>query len=90
KTMRNHGYMKPPKHDGTTGGGIVTASLRDNSMENYLRVRKIIYTGSIKPSDVVYVRVKSVLKSTNTQFVMDWIELVPKSIYNGKDLEDKW
>ncbi|MCH5178576.1 MAG: fasciclin domain-containing protein [Prevotellaceae bacterium] len=91
KAMRNHGYMKPPMHDGVTNGGIVTESLRHTtSYSAYLRLRKIIWTGTIKPTDVLYLRIKSVLENTSTQFVMDWMELVPKNVYNGVEAEDKW
>lgn len=92
KVMRNHGYMKPPLHDGITKGGApVTESLRNTtSYKNYLRLRKIIYTGTLKPSETYYLRIKSVLENTQTQFVMDWMEYAPKNIYNGIVPEDKW
>lgn len=91
KAMRNHGYMKPPMHDGVTSGGNVVESLRNtSSYRSYLRLRKIIYTGNIKPTDVLYLRIKSVLDNTSTQFVMDWMEYAPKSVYNGVEAEDKW
>ena len=92
KVMRNHGYMKPPMHDGITTNGIVTESLRGTQTysSNYLRVRKIIWTGTIKPADILYLRIKTVLQDTNTQCVLDWLELVPKNIYNGAEQEDKW
>lgn len=88
KVMRNHGYMKPPKHDGATTGGVVSKSLRDETQ--YQRLRKIIYTGSLKPDETYYLRIKSVLANTQTQFVMDWMELCPRNIYNGSVPEDKW
>lgn len=91
KAMRNHGYMKPPMHDGVTSGGTVVESLRSTtSYQAYLRLRKIIWTGNIKPTDVLYLRIKSVLDNTATQFVMDWMEYAPKNVYNGVEAEDKW
>lgn len=88
KVLRNHGYMKPPRHDGATTGGVVSKSLREETQ--YQRMRKIIYTGNMKPTDVYYVRCKSVLSNNATQFVMDWIELCPRNVYNGSIPEDKW
>ncbi len=88
RAMRNHGYMMPPKHDGPTTGGVVSLSLRDQTQ--YQRIRKIVYTGTFKPDQTYYVRCKSVLSNTSTQFVMDWLELVPKNVYNGTNPEDIW
>ena len=91
KVMRTHGYMKPPMHDGITNGGVVRESLRNTtSYVNYLRLRKIIYTGNLKPEETYYLRIKSVLDNTSTQFVMDWMEYAPKNVYNGEEPEDKW
>ena len=94
KAMRNHGYMRPPIHDGISTGGTVVNTLRNpnglNAQYAYQRLRKIIWTGTIKPTDVLYVRIKSVLENTATQFVMDYMELVPKNVYAGVDAEDKW
>lgn len=91
KAMRIHGYMKPPMHDGTTSGGKVTESLRSTTAyQDYLRLRKIIYTGNLKPTQTYYLRIKSVLENTKTQFVMDWMEYAPKNVYNGIEPEDKW
>lgn len=92
KIMRNHGYMKPPMHDGITRGGVVTESLRNTeSYRSYLRLRKIIYTGTLSPGKTYYLRCKSVLENPKTQFVMDWLEYAPKNVY-ANDLypEDKW
>lgn len=92
KIMRNHGYMKPPMHDGITRGGVVTESLRNTeSYRSYLRLRKIIYTGTLSPGKTYYLRCKSVLENTKTQFVMDWLEYAPKNVYaNDLNPEDKW
>lgn len=88
KTMRMHGYMKPVHHDGPTSGGVVSKSLRDQT--SYLRLRRILYTGTISPEDVLYLRIKSVLKNDRTMFVMDHMEWAPKHIYSGATPEDKW
>ena len=88
RSMRNHGYMMPPKHDGPTTGGVANMSLR--AQTQYQRIRKIVYTGNMKPDEIYYVRCKSVLSNTSTQFVMDRLELVPKNVYNGSKPEDIW
>lgn len=82
KSMRLNGYMKGPKYfcpaSGTPG--------RD--CENCLR--RIIFTGQLNEGETYYVRFKSVLNSTQTEFFYDYLEIVPKSIYNGDIAEDKW
>ena len=92
KDMRNRGYMKPPMHDGISRqGAVVTEPMRNSTTyAGYLRLRKIIWTGNVKPSDVLYVRVKSVLENANACFLLDLMEWCPKSVYNGPEGEDKW
>lgn len=82
KAMRNNGYMKAPKYfyDDATHSG------RDRS--NCLR--RIIYTGQLDAGETYYMRFKSVLKTTGAEFFFDYLEFVPKTIYNGETAEDKW
>lgn len=84
KLMRNNGYMKAPKYFTPTIGGSTTARA------NTAVFRKIIYRGEFDPQKTYYIRFKSVLESTSTQFVLDYIEFCPKSIYDGIVGEDKW
>ena len=50
----------------------------------------MIFTGDLRAGQTYYVRFKSVLDDTNTQFFFDYLEFVPKIIYNGPIAEDKW
>lgn len=93
KVMRNHGYMKPPYHDGikNSGGTIVTESMRNTTRyAGNLRLRKIVYQGTLSPDDVWYIRVKSVMENTNLSFLWDYLEYAPKWVYSGADPEDVW
>lgn len=92
KVMRNHGYMKPPMHDGiSTNGSVVTEPMRNSTTyRSRLRLRKILWTGSAKNSETYYIRCKSLLKNTQACFLLDYMEWVPKNVYNGTDAEDKW
>jgi uncharacterized surface protein with fasciclin (FAS1) repeats len=92
KTMRNHGYMKAPRHDGISrNGAVVIESMRNTTTYvNNMRLRRIIWTGQVKPQDVLYIRVKSVLENTNACFLLDYMEWCPKQIYNGSEAEDQW
>lgn len=82
KTMRLNGYMKGPKYF-CPGAGIP-----GRDCTNCLR--RIIFTGQLEAEETYYIRFKSVLSSTQTEFFYDYLELVPKSIYNGDIAEDKW
>lgn len=92
KNMLNHGYMKPPRHDGISkGGATVTESMRNSTTYRAnLRVRKIVWTGTVKPSETMYLRVKSVLTNPLACFLLEYMEWVPKNVYNGVEEEDQW
>lgn len=81
KAMRNLGYMKGPKYFYPASG----ISGRDGT--NCLR--RIIFTGQLEAGETYYVRFKSVLQSS-AEFFFDYLEIVPKTIYNGEVAEDKW
>lgn len=82
KQMRNNGYMKGPKYF------CPAANVPGRDCQNCLR--RIIFTGQLEAGETYYIRFKSVLNSTQTEFFFDYLELVPKSIYNGEVAEDKW
>ncbi|MCD8235872.1 MAG: fasciclin domain-containing protein [Prevotellaceae bacterium] len=82
KAMRNNGYMKGPSYFFPASG----SSGRD--CENCLR--RIVYTGRLEAGKTYYIRFKSVLDSSNTEFFFDYLELVPRTIYNGDVSEDKF
>ena len=93
KDMRNRGYMKPPQHDGIKGGqGLPPAeSMRSSAVKApYARLRYIVYTGTIDPSQHLYLRVKNVLENTAASFELDYLEYAPKSVYAGSEAEDIW
>lgn len=92
KNMRNHGYMKPPMHNGIarSGAPVIESMRNTTTYAANLRMRKIIYTGNIYPQQKYYVRIKSLLTNPQACFLLDYIEWVPKHIYNGPTPEDKW
>lgn len=57
---------------------------------DYIRMRKILWSGSMKPEETYYVRIKSVLDNPSAGCMIDYIELVPRSVYNGDTPEDPW
>ena len=90
KTMRAHGYMKNNKHNGRpASGGVVYSPLRAANGD-YIRLRKILWSGNMKPNETYYIRIKSALDNTRTCCMLDYFEMVPKSVYNGETAEDPW
>ena len=90
KSMRNHGYMKNCMHDGgPNSGNPVVATMRSASGD-YIRLRKILWSGVMSPDKTYYVRIKSVLENTRTCCMLDYFEFCPKSIYNSAEPEDPW
>lgn len=81
KAMRNLGYMKGPKYF------YPASNISGRDCRNCLR--RIIYTGKLEASETYYIRFKSVLQSS-AEFFFDYIEIVPKTVYNGEVAEDKW
>ena len=90
KFMRNKGYMKAPKYFcRNTYTSPMNVPLR-NSEGSIVSLRKIIYTGRMEPNTTYYMRIKSVLESTANGMDLDYIEVVPKWVYNGPEGEDIW
>lgn len=82
KAMRNNGYMKGPAYF-FPASGYSGRDCRDC-------LRRIVYTGRLEAGKTYYIRFKSVLDSSNTEFFFDYLELVPRTIYNGDISEDKY
>ena len=94
KNLKNHGYLKSPLYYGYCNATGTKTSFRNTNGSatgaTDAAVRKVLYTGSMEAGKTYYVRFKSVLKNASAQFYFDYIELVPRSVYNGSEAEDKW
>lgn len=88
KNMRNHGYMKGPQYFTITNGKADTP-VRERS-GSVACVRRIIVTADMKSGHPYYLRFKSALKKLDSQFFLDYFEIVPTSVYNGVQPEDIW
>ena len=88
KRMRNKGYMKGPKAFGCVGHPEWTG--RSNYYD-HSTMRRIIVRQYLDPKETYYLRMKSVLDSDQTEFMMDMIEFCPKEVYdNPNEPEDIW
>lgn len=84
KKFAIQGYLKGPRYYINNQTNSVT--LRDVRAV----VRKIITTQPMRTDKTYYLRFKSVLDKSVSQFNMDFFEYAPSSIFNGETPEDEW
>mgnify|MGYP002674847342 FL=1 len=87
KNMRNHTFMKCPNSFGFNSTNV-TEGGRSYGPSG-AKLRHIITTENCRPGVTYYMRMKSLLNGP-ANFGPDFIEWVPKSVYNGTKPEDKW
>ncbi len=79
--MHSNGYMKSPDIYQTNND--INNNLRDDPRQ----YRVIVYRGYLQEGQDYYLRMKS--SGNNTYFSFNFIELVPKDIYQGDEPEDR-
>ncbi|MBP3228442.1 MAG: fasciclin domain-containing protein [Bacteroidaceae bacterium] len=87
KDMRVHGYMKAPNYFWDIPR---TSQARHQGGDGSPCLRKIVTTQVLEAGKSYYIRFKSSLKKTNSQFFVDYFEFVPKAVYDGVQAEDVW
>lgn len=87
KNMRNHTFMKCPNSFGFNSTNV-TEGGRSYGPSG-AKLRHIVTTENCRPGVTYYMRMKSLLNGP-ANFGPDFIEWVPKSVYNGEKPEDKW
>lgn len=93
KNLRNQGYMKSPKYFHITdgqGNPENVARLAGDQDPSMAGVRRILTTLYMEPNKYYYVRFKSALNKSDAEFMMDYFEYCPSSVYNGSTSEDPW
>lgn len=90
KNMRNHGYMKAPYSIHTSSKTAPEGD--DTVLRRTSRIYRRVMTTvlDMKAGKPYFMRFKSCLDDPNTEFVIDYFEYVPRSVYNGQEPEDKW
>ncbi|MBQ7634274.1 MAG: fasciclin domain-containing protein [Bacteroidaceae bacterium] len=87
KDLRLHGYMKAPNY---FWDSLYRGQCRSQGGEDLPCLRKIVTTMNLDANRTYYMRFKSALKKTDSQFFVDYFEFVPKSVYDGVIPEDVW
>lgn len=88
QALRIQGFMKAPKYfcsnDGTGKSPARTFG------GDWPCMRRIITTADMRSDKTYYLRFKTALNNTDSQFFLDYFELVPTIVYNGPVAEDIW
>jgi len=93
KNLRNQGYMKSPKYFHITDGQgdpETVARVMGDKQPAQAGVRRILTSLYMEPNKFYYVRFKSALNKTDAEFMADYFEYCPSSVYNGTNAEDPW
>jgi hypothetical protein len=88
KNLRNQGYLKAPNIITTSGSKGLTTIRNESPATPGLR--RIVTRQRMEPGTTYYLRYKSALKKLDAQLYVDFIEIVPKEVYNGAEVEDIW
>ena len=86
KKMHNSGFMKAPKvfYSGSAGAAMM-------ARENNALTRRVIVRQMMDPDKTYYLRFKSCLDDTESQFYHDYFEMCPKEVYDNPETpEDIW
>ncbi len=88
RNMRNQGYMKAPQYFCITNGSGDTPARSVGG--DRASIRAILTTANMQANQTYYLRMKSALKKTDSQWFLDYIEYAPTTVYNGVQSEDIW
>lgn len=88
KNLRNQGYMKGPQYFTVVNGNADTPCRQAGGAQACLR--RIITVADMKADQDYYLRFKTALKKTDSQFFFDYLEYASTNVYNGPTPEDIW
>lgn len=80
KAMHNRGWMK--EMDTWLQGGS------NNLRENNGKLRKVLCTQTMSPDKEYWLRIRLVIENPEAELPINYIELCPKSVYDGLTAED--
>ena len=88
RNLRNQGYMKGPQYFHVTGNDV-SMPVRQRPAP-WSCLRRIITVAYMEADKDYYLRFKTALKKTDSQFFMDYFEFASTNVYNGPTAEDIW
>ncbi len=94
RNLRNQGYMKAPRYFHKNGKSDSESDIVRNvegSSDNGPALRRVLKSQEFKENQDYYMRLKLAIPDVSTTVLfLDYIELVPTSVYNGTESEDIW
>ena len=93
RNMRNQNYMKGPRYFHINGKNKEGEPVRNikGTKDDAAALRRILIAQDFDANKTYYLRFKSAIPDyQNSQLFLDYIEFVPKSVYNGTEPEDIW
>lgn len=86
KLLRANGFMKAP-NSSKSDAGYGTSSLREVGADAFpeYALRCIVGTHQLTTDGSIYVRFRNATTSTTPEFMMDYIEVCPATIYDNPD-----
>lgn len=88
RILRIQGFMKAPKYFCSTDGSGTTPARTFGG--DWPCMRRIITNAWMDCNKTYYLRFKTALENTDSQFFLDYFEMVPSIVYNGPTAEDIW
>ena len=88
RNLRNQGFMKGPQYFHVTGNDV-SMPVRQRPAP-WSCLRRIITVAYMEADKDYYLRFKTALKNTDSQFFMDYFEFASTSVFNGPVAEDIW
>lgn len=82
KNLRNNKWMKAPRYFNDIAGGPAS-NAKDVA-------RKILTQEYMEAGKTYYLRFKSALDNTNTEFILDYMDIVPSDIYANPTTPEDW
>ena len=89
KNLRQQGYMKAPNYFVQSDKTGTDETVR-NASPSSPGLRRIVTRQKLEPEKTYYLRYKSALKKMDAEWFLDFIEIVPKEVYDGATEEDIW
>ena len=86
--LRIQGFMKGPRYFTMTDGNGNQQARSFGG--DYPCMRRILLTTQMSADKTYYLRFKTALENTDSQFFLDYFEFCPSIVYNGTESEDQW